>query len=346
MNPGFIWWNQIGSSLRFLAQVADQMRDHVSTVLQLPGQMPWREVFYEAVDARRAGFCASRSLRRLSWEPGMDPGELVLEELCSSAVWAGYWPGESVGAYLAALEDLVLNDYYVWVTGIHEKQDLLRWARFVCDYDHHCGGRQARAVFLLEYDGPETGSIGLDTLRCRVEAHDCRVFCLELAAALENSSLRTYQAELALAIGGADPTGCARLIETGEALLMDPVGTALEVMGGGPGREAALVSCVWRASIVLLFPVLEKFRMDFIETNYPRLLHQMPVTGCNGQVIRDPRELELGPLHHIAVHRLRDLGWEQMEDIRLCHRVRNLLAHNKPVPYEDVCRLLAWDAGN
>lgn len=347
MNPGSIWWNQIGNSLRFVEKVTDHLRYHTSVILHLPAQLPWPEHFREAVDRRRAGFCASRSLRRIAWEPGAEPGALVLEELCSPAVRAGYWPGETVSAYLAAREELMLNEYYVWVGGIHRKADLSRWAEFVADYDRACGGRQNRAVFILEYDGTEEPRTGLETIRCRVEEYDCRVFCLELAAALENSSLRSYQAELALALGCGDPVLCAALLEQGEKLLLDPAATALEVTGqSGPEAEKAVMSRAWRAAIVLLFPVLEKFRVGFIEAYSPQLLAALPVQGANGEAITDPRDLEIGTLYHIASCRLRELSREESGMLRLCRRVRNLLAHNKAVPFGDVRQLLSWDASH
>lgn len=341
MNPGIIWWNQIGNALSFVGRVADQLQDHRPAILHIPEGLPWPEVFYEAVDRRRVEFSAHRSLRRLRWDGTTQPGDVIMEELCSPMIRAGYWPGETVGAYLAPLEDLMLNEYFVWITGIRHKQDLARWAAFVADYERHCAGRANRAVFLLEYAGADAGRPPLDLIRFRAEGYDCRVFCLELAAALGNSELRDYQAELAQCIGGGNPELCARLLEAGQTLLLEPVDTALELLGGfREAEEARIISAVWRAGITLLFPVLEEFRMGFIREHHGRLMEHMPVTNSGGEEITDPRELEVGALYHIAFRHLRDLSREQGQLLRLCRRVRNQLAHNKPVPYEDVRELL------
>lgn len=344
MNPGWIWWNQIGSSLRFVERIAEHMQDTRPVILHLPENLPWQEMFDQAVDRRRVGFCESRSLRRIPARPGQEPGMTVLEELCSREVRADYWPGQSVGEYLAAREDLVLNDYYVWVTGIRTPGELLRWTEFLTDYEHHCGGRTNRAVFLLEYSGSGQIQTCVSRLCYRVEEHDCRVFCLELAAALDNSGQRAWQAELTLALGGADPERCAALLETGEALLRRPEETAAQLLNDQSGD--AIASAVWKAELLLLFPVLEKFRMAFIAAHRDRLLGALPLQNSGGERITDPRELELGSLYYIAARQIRDLGEDEERNLRLFRRVRNLLAHNHTVPYEDACAVLEWNREN
>ena len=134
MNPGAIWWGQIGNSLRLLTKVTNDLRDCQSAVLQVPQNFPWRQDFYEAIDIRRSSFGGERRMVRLSWENDMDPGEFVLNELCSNRVRADYWPGQTYAEYLGSQSELLMNDYYIWVTGIHNKADLSRWGEFVSQY--------------------------------------------------------------------------------------------------------------------------------------------------------------------------------------------------------------------
>ena len=229
MNPGAIWWGQIGNSLRLLTKVTNCLRDCQSAVLQVPQSFPWRHDFYEAVDTRRSAFSGERRLIRLPWEEAADPGEFVLRELCSGEVRAEYWPGQTYAAYLGSLGDIVLNEYYVWVTGIHRKADIGKWAEFVSQYVRHSEELEQRAVFLLEYDGAQWDPSSMETIPYSVENYDCRVFCLETAAALGNTTLRDYQAELALCIGEGDPELCAALLSTGKELLSDPIRTTQRI---------------------------------------------------------------------------------------------------------------------
>lgn len=340
MNPGAIWWGQIGNSLSLQTHVANNLRDCRSTVLQAPGELPWKQDFYQAIDMRRSTFSSQRRLMRLQWPEGADPGAFVLDELCPAPVRAEYWPGQSYAEYLGTNPELVLNDYYVWVTGIHTKEDIARWGDFLAQYHKAARQLESFAVFFLEYDGPHTDVSGADNILYAIEKYDCRVFSLEAAAALGNTELKEYQAELALRICHNDPELCYRLLLTGERLLHAPVETSLEVMEiSHPASNQIIQSAAWEAAVVLLFPVLERYRIGFIGKHEQELARHLPISNSNGDRITDPRDLEIGPLYYI-VSSSRTFSPYEVEDIRLSRKVRNLLAHNKIVPVEDVKKVL------
>ena len=350
MNAGTIWWEQIGNSLRLLKKVTASLQDCHSAVLQVPAGIPWRRSFYEAIDLRRSTFSGERRLVRLTWEADADPGALILEELCSEGTRAEYWPGLSYAEYLASLDDITMNDYFVWIAGIHSKQDLAKWVSFVEQYEQHSPQTTGRAVFILEYDGTPTEVSGMERLCYTVERYDCRVFSLETAAAFSNSDLLSYQAELALCIGGSNPELISALLEQGAKLLHDPVAAATEVIGsrfsseGFPFEaqsEQQITSAAWKAAIVLLFPILEQYRLDFIAGHEPLLARRLPISNSNGDRVTDPYDLEIGPLQYIVSSSAKDFSVSEADAIRLCRRARNLLAHNKPVPYGDVKKILA-----
>ena len=349
MNAGAIWWGQIGNSLRLLTKVTNALRDCHSAVLQVPSNVPWRQDFYETIDIRRSAFSGERRLVRLQWEENADPGEFVLDELCSKATQAEYWPGLTFAEYLASLDDIVLNDYYVWITGIHNKSDLVKWVEFLTQYIQYADQLDQRAIFVLEYDGAQTDISGVEKVVYSVEDYDCRVFCLEAAAALCNSDLRTYQAELALCIGGNNPELSSALLERGSKLLLDPVTTATDVMVSGYSSdgvpfaiesEQKISSAAWKAAIGLLFPILEQYRLDFISDHELALARHLPISNSNGDRITDPYDLEIGSIQYIVGSASKEFSLSEVENIRLCRKTRNLLAHNKPVPYTDVKKIL------
>lgn len=349
MNPGIIWWSQIGNSLRLLTNVTNNLRDCHSAVLQVPRNLPWRQDFYQAIDDRRSAFSGERRLMRLQWEGNGDPGEFILDELCSKRVKADYWPGQTYAEYLGSRDDILLNDYYVWITGVHSKADLVKWTEFIAQYERAARQMENRAVYMLEYDGGPAEVSGVEKIVYTVENYDCRVFSLEAAAALENTGLRNYQAELALSICGNDPELCYELLLTGSKLLHTPVQTAAEVLFGAcssegmpfmPMDEAAIQSAAWEATIVLLFPVLERRRMCFIAQNKDELARHLPISNSNGDRVTDPRDLEIGALYYIVSSASKAFSSEEINAIKLCRKVRNLLAHNKVVPLEDVQKLI------
>lgn len=349
MNPGSIWWEQIGNSLRLLNSVTECLRDCRPAVLRLPERMPWRERFYDTADMRRSAFSAERRLIRLAWPGCFDPGEFVLKELCSPRVRADYWPGQSCAAYLGSREDLMLNAYDVWVTGIHCKADLLRWTEFVREYERAGEQLEKRAVFLLEYDGPSIHPPGIRMISYTVEHHDCRVFCLEIAAALKNTGLREYQAELALQVSGGDPELCWALLLTGDSLLRDPAAAAQRVLSserscaGQPFpamSEQQITSAAWKSAVVLFFPILEQWRIRFVTRHQAELTRYLPITNSNGAKVTDPFDLEIGSLHYIVGQHKNAFTSLDLEDIQLCRNARNMLAHNKMITCADAEKIL------
>lgn len=350
MNAGKIWWGQIGNSLRFLSSVTNHLRDCHSAVLQVPKSIPWRQEFYDAIDMQRASFSGERRLMRLGWDESTEPGEFVLDELCSSRIRADYWPGQTYAEYLGSKEDIVLNEYYVWITGIRSKAGLAKWAEFVNQYESAAAKLEQAAVFLLEYDGIAVDVAGVEKIVYSVENYDCRVFCLEAATALANTNLRSYQAELALSVGRGDPELCAPLLERGNALLEMPVKTAQDVLRKGFSSqgfrftemsEAEIEGAVWKAAIVLLFPILERYRADFITAHETELTRHLPISNSNGDRITDPHDLEIGSIQYIVSNSKTGFSLTDVEMIKLCRKARNLLAHNKLLSYSDIVRIVS-----
>ena len=287
---------------------------------------------------------------QLDWDGLSEPGEAVLKNLCSHEVFIQYWPVHTYAQYLSSVEDIMFHGYDVWVTGIHEEQELHKWCAFAAEYERLRQDSDRRAVFILEYDGPETGIAGVDRIPFRIESHNCRVFCLEAAADLQNTDLISYQAELALSIGGTDPEFCGALLEMGEALLLDPVAAARDVIEcdrNSAGQffpeltEAQIVSAVWKASLVLLFPILEEYRMAFIEKYRGNLAPHLPYHSSFGAVIRNADDLELGHIWNIISTNKCNIPPEDYQTIQRFRKVRHCIAHINTVPLGDVQAVLS-----
>lgn len=345
MTPAEIWWEQVGNALRLLSNVTNHLRDCRSTILHLPTAFPWRQFFYDAIERRRTRFSESRRLMTLEWDGMCDPGIQVLDELCTMEVRAEYYPGMTRGAYLGSRDDIVLCDYYVWVTGIHSKTQLLQWNEFIDQYERAAQKLRKKAVFILEYDGPDMPPTSMEQLSFVLEDYDCRVFCLETATMLANSAQRAYQAELALSIGGADPELCFALLDQGDRFLRDPIAVTRKVIADtrasdgrrfSPMDEQQIITAIWKAQLVLFFPILEQFRMDFVLKYRDQIARSLPIWESNGDQITDPLDLEIGPLCYIIGSSSGAFSTVDSEAIRLCRKVRNTLAHNKILSLEEI----------
>lgn len=242
-----------------------------------------------------------------------------------------------------------MNDYYVWVNGIHNKSDLSKWEDFVSQYHQAAKQLESAAVFILEYDGANTDVHSIEKIVYAVEDYDCRVFSLEASDALGNTDLQDYQAELARSICCNNPELCFALLMAGNKLLHNPVQTTMEVVSNSYSSEGLpfkaldeqqIQSSAWEAAIVLLFPVLERYRMSFISKNKTELARHLPISNSNGDRVSDPCDLEIGTLFYITNHPNSVFSKEDVDSIKLCRDVRNLLAHNSLVSVDQIQRVL------
>lgn len=348
MNPGAIWWGQIGTSLKFIESVSNRLRDCRSAVLRVPRRFPWRQDFYASIDLHRTAFSGERRLMRLSWREGTAPGEFILDELCSNKVRADYWPGQSYAAYLGSKGDILLCDYYIWVKDIHTRADIERWVEFVTEYERCSAALERAATFIIEYDGEKVPSSELPLIPFCIQNYDCRVFSLETAAELHNTNLPDYQAELALHLANGDPEFCFALLQAGERLLREPVKTAMGVsknncavsdLPAEPLDESLANSAAWKASLVLLFPALERYRIHIVDKYKDELRNHLPISNSYGEQVTDPEDLEINALSYLSAA-CHIFSPTEVKHLRLCRHVRNSLAHNKYVPFEEAAQVL------
>ena len=148
---------------------------------------------------------------------------------------------------------------------------------------------------------------------------------------------------------GGNPELCYELLVAGDRFLKKPVQTVSEVSAtqcSSAGKpydamsEQQVQSAAWEASIVLLFPILERYRMDFVQNNSAELKRHMPISNSNGDRIVDPFDLEIGGLCYITSNDAKHFSEIDINTLRLCRKVRNLLAHNKAPSYSDVVNIL------
>lgn len=350
MNGGSIWWEQLGTSRRFVEQIQKHMEAAESVVLHIPATLPWKSALYSIIDLRKASFSGDRQLQRLEWQPGEDPGSFILDHLCTRVVRADYFPSQTYAEYLGSRDDILLCDYYVWITGVDSREDLQRWAEFISVYNHCSSDFAKRAIFIIEYSGPKAPSGQICQLSFPMEQLDRQVFCLEFASATQNSPLRDLQAEMALRVGGEDPELSALLIDAGVNFLKDPVAVTQIILQNTRRSDHSrfhqltkeeISSAVWKASIVLLFPVLEQWRFNLISRYSEDLRAHLPITNSNGDKITEPFDIEIGPLQFMAAQN-QLFPKAEYEQLKLCRSVRNKLAHNQMVPYDEVCSVLSF----
>ena len=240
-------------------------------------------------------------------------------------------------------------------------------------------GLPRRALFILEYPGAVPEKDALPVLSYSYTPEDCRVYCMEVIsdAGMQPEDYLTELAvqtgggnpEVCQALLGEPTRFCYNPMETAEEVLsrFEMVETAKESncrfgMGetakessgsGGLGEkeggdsgsaknaswEESIRSAVWKAQVILLFPQLEQYRMNFIQEHAGELQYHLPLRGSNGENITDIMDLEFGNLYFV-LHRDNSRFTRQEENaIEVCRDARNILAHNRLLDYHDILQL-------
>lgn len=356
-----VWWTQIGSSRQLVSSVKEYMENEQSFVLHIPKQMPWKVKFYSRIEDTAGAShrplkmrsSEDRTKRILSWTPeqsGLTVGKFLLDndDLFSDDERIAYHPSKSYPDYIAELHASLLAESFIWVTNITTQKDIVDWTRFVAKYNENAGDE--RAVFVLEYCGPECMlPAEIPLVRYCVEAMDCRVFCLELASSLANTTQKEYQAELGFRVGNLDPEISAALMLMGDDFIKEPVEAAMKCTcrvysDGAPCphfNKSQIESSVWRANVSMLFPILEQWRLALSAKYEADLQRYLPMENSLGEKVEKPCDLELGVMYFLAqsnkaVRCINTFTEEDYSTLKICRKVRNLLAHNDTVGFDDV----------
>lgn len=361
MRAGEIWWRRIGHSIRFTEDMASAMEEDHGIILNVPANMPWKDDFYEIVNEKWHNSRIDRRLERLEWrETGKsgraekdEVGKFVLKKLCPPKVVANYFPGRSCASYLGRLNDLSMNNSYIWVTNICTRESLQKWVSFVREYESCAQSLNRMAVFILEYTGEPVNFDGVPQLRYHVEECHCRVFCLEMLEMLEKNMapwMRNYMTELILRNSPEDPELCEQMIRQGEGLLQHPEDVLTGLLQSRSKKSltelrSEIINNTREAMMVFLFPLLERCRVRFVARHNEALAACLPMQNPIGDPINVPQDLEWGPLWWLAGRNSRLLPQEEMRKTQLCRDLRNDLAHAanyQPIAFERICRFMEY----
>ena len=101
-------------------------------------------------------------------------------------------------------------------------------------------------------------------------------------------------------------------------------------------QEAQLHSAVLLAQIMQVFPRLEQFRLQYVQDHAVQLQTYLPIQGSQGDLIYDPQDLELGNLFFLCRQVGTNFSTEDYHRIDTCRTLRNKLAHNDLLTFEEV----------
>lgn len=121
--------------------------DGKSMILCLSENVPWRDTLLELVEDRLKLENPKNALDRMQC-PEEEVGLFLLNRYCKTERRATYRFGMNYAEFLGKCEDTVLNDRYLWVSGI-PKNRYDEWISFIVEYRKNVRNKTP-GVFILE----------------------------------------------------------------------------------------------------------------------------------------------------------------------------------------------------
>ena len=353
MDMDRIWWSQITKASLFASNVIEALASDTSVVLSLPKHVPWYDSLCDIVKDGVIDNGISRQIYHVDGDS--EPGQHLLERFCKPEVRLRYRITKSYAAFLAEQEAITLNSAIVWVENL-DANSLANWISFIHEYNKKLPAKRQGGIFLLETRGVDPVASS-KKIRClsfsaEISPYDKYTFCtLISASAIVDNKMKPYLAELVSTVCADDVELCAHCIAGGTEFAKDPavyLTAASEAQYRSDGTkyrmeltEDELRYRIWESQLRMIFPMIERYRMQFIDDHRSDIEKELPITNDFGEVMSVPEDVEIGLLYTLTKN-----GAIQMKDnaefpkLRVFKQARNDLAHLTPLTYETVVEIL------
>ena len=335
-----LWWNHITKAHKFLEDIISSALDGKSMILCLPENVPWRDTLLELVEDRLKLENPKNALDRMQC-PEEEVGLFLLNRYCKAERRATYRFGMTYAEFLGKCEDTVLNDRYLWVSGI-SKNRYDEWISFIVEYRKNVRNKTP-GVFILETqdDGfANRAGKGMKKLIFdhQIGAYDKFAFCA-LAASDRHCReyLRPYLADLVSTVCNRDIELCAECVLLGNAFLENSIQVIRDIVrekcrSNGknycfPGTEEEIRTKIWETQLKNIFPVIEKYRSSFIRKYRKYIDSALPITTSYGEQVVNPEDVEIGALVYMVGNGKIPLESREYETLVVFREARNRLAH-------------------
>lgn len=349
-----IWWTQISSARHFLGQITETLLMRKSVLLSVPEWLPWADTLYAELENSLIAHGSAKSLKCIDC-PADDVGRYFLENYCKKEKRAQYRPTETPASFLARNSDIGLNHYYIWVKNISPER-LRSWKKFITDYYAAVPQGMPCAGFILEVSTAgiaDTRNLVPLSFEQSITPYDSFTFCaLAGAEAGIPEQLRPYLTEVVSNLCRKDVELCAACLADWRAFFQDPIGQYCLLSESGlrsDGRPFSvatdrdqLTHALWEAQLKQLFPIIERYRSDFIRLHSREIQKLLPIQNVLGEELNTPQDVELGILHHWAYHLQITTTDEEYHALDFFRQMRNYLAHLNTLNSEDVSAILNY----
>lgn len=334
-----IWWNHIIKARKLVDDIVFEVIEGNSVLLSVPHFIPWKNTLIDIV-SDRLQLENSKNKVEIIQCPNEIPGTFLLNRFCKEEIRAKYRYGISYAKFLGRCQETVLNDRYIWITGIPVSRKN-EWVDFVSEYNKNVTNKTP-GIFILEItdeSGTKINKKGIKNIifNQTISEYDKYAFCALVASETKcKEYMRPYLAEVVASVCD-DVELAAACVSKGKEFLQSPYKVMEEVAKCSYRSDGEVFKpvktkeeidiFVWEAQLKYVFPLVESYRKYFVNRYLNQIKASLPINNGYGDVINTPEEVEIGTLLYLVGNGSIAISTREYDELERYRDARNKLAH-------------------
>ncbi len=347
-----LWWTSVPNARKFVDDIVKIIKMEKSVVYTVSKDFPWNNTFSYILSSEIDACDKTVDMIVAANLGAKSPGEYLFETYCKYELKLEYRSSIGYEKFLASNDHLtVLMNKYIYVKGCNS-ETFKKWVNFVVKYTNYHEKNAPMCCFIIENasGSTNTGNIANICWNDYFHKYDIDMLCLLMSSSLkENELIKKYTAELASSLSYGNVEFAAELVAKGGDLIFDTqqvVDDVVEHKVRSDGmkfcKPESMEHCIREAQMVVFFPVIEKYREQFVE-KYREQLERCSYKTTYGKDVENYHEFELGGLKYLYDKGLLCISNKEQCDLIFFRDCRNKLAHMLLLLESDVKKISEYN---
>ena len=364
------WWDKITDANIVVTKVVSALRDNKMVVLEVPDDLPWRAELRNSIELTLRSNVSSEDFVIQFIDDaddcnGEEPGLFLLNRFAKERdVRTGYRSASTRSIQEYIIDNKVLGNTIIWVKGLDTKR-AKDWIKFCKGYN---SASITNGLFVLEIkeisEIRDVGNAEKISYSRHVKKFDVQLFNSLILGSEHGGSSRwkNYISTLSAELCGTDAQISAELIDCCDLKTKEPT-EGLELICENEefrkrgsdseskhilayyrnGNHDEIKKRIWSAQLKVLFPIIEKARLEYIELYKSEIANSLSYGNVKqfDEIVTVPEDVELGTLHYlVSNHKINMNSQIDRDRIAFLRDCRNKIAHMDYCNIDEVQRLL------
>lgn len=348
-----MWWTGVIGASEYMNCITQSLEKKNSILMFVPQRIPWHSNFIEHIKNMNPNRnTMSFNLVDCSTVKSDNLGMLLLEKFGSNEQMENFKERKPILSYL--IDNHILKNRTVWLYNVPERFEN-KWINFIFEYKRKVFN--SSSILCMEIGSMNRLSVNspyIDVIswESHIFNYDVLMFAMHRVRNInEPECIKMYVSQIASGISSLDIELCDALIENYYRLIRYPERTVQSVCNEIYTNDKAKIFqmtkreftyILWSAQEQVLFPIIEKQRLDFIKKYYHVVsanFQKAKVKEVQSIDLDTPMDMELGTLIDICNKKFEGTNeiksnttdWAMLKTLR---HARNKIAHRQPVDFE------------